>query len=58
MDVEKNLPPPPPSKIILFHYNFNTKSNNSLFITLKDNRTQLINGEKRKDDENEKIKQN
>ena len=39
------------SKIAHFYTNFYTKSNNILFTTLKDKHIQLINGDKRKDDE-------
>ena len=51
---------PPLSKIALFHNNFDIKSKNILFFTLKDNRIQLITGDKRKDDEKKgnNIKQN
>ena len=41
----------PPSKIVHFYTNFHTKSNTISFLTLKDNHIQLINGDKRKDDE-------
>ena len=43
-----------PSKITHFYTNFHTKSNTILFTTLKDNHLQLINGDKRKDDERKK----
>ena len=39
------------SKIAHFYTNFHTKSNTVLFTTLKENHIQLINGDKRKDDE-------
>ena len=41
----------PPFKIALFHNNFHAKSNKTLFTIVKDNRIQLIKGDKLKDDE-------
>lgn len=59
-DEEKKIFISPPSKIAHFYTNFHTKSNTILFISLKDNHIQLINEEKRRDDERKmnSLKQN
>ena len=44
----------PPFKKTLFHNDFHAKSNKTLFNIVKDNRIQLIKGDKLKDDEKKK----
>ena len=50
----------PPFKKTLFHNDFHAKSNKTLFNIVKDNRIQLIKGDKLKDDEKKRnnLKQN